>query len=160
MRSKKQRRGRPQEIPRNWVTGRAYNLAIQLKLIWPKLSEPLLEAETEEEVKAAFETYGSSYASNFVPERVSDVLALIRDRKLPKKKEAQIHFLADSLGGRPNLSLRRSRDWYCSICGANQFDRIRSVVVGLRRYCSSMTASIQSLGWSPSCARAWLVMWP
>jgi len=69
-----------------------------------------LAAKTEEEVKAAFAEHGSSYASNFVPERVSDVLLLIRHRKFPKKKDAQINFLADSLGGRPELSLRRSRD--------------------------------------------------
>jgi hypothetical protein len=110
MGSKKQRRGRPQEIPRNWVTGRAYNLAIQLQLIWPKLGAPLLAARTEEDVKAAFEAHGSSYASSFVPERVSDVLTLIRGRKFPKRNDAQIYFLADSLGGRPKLSLRRSRD--------------------------------------------------
>src|SRR5260370_41030340 len=35
---------------------------------------------------------------------------------------------------------------YCSICGANQFERIRSTVVGLRKYCSSMATSIQRLG--------------
>src|SRR6266403_158242 len=36
---------------------------------------------------------------------------------------------------------------YCSICGANQFERIRSRVVGLRKYCSSMTTSIQNCDW-------------
>src|SRR5437016_4975684 len=35
---------------------------------------------------------------------------------------------------------------YCSICGANQFERIRSTVVGLRKYCSNMATSIQRLG--------------
>lgn len=110
MSPKKHHRGRPQEIPRNWITGRAYDLRIQLQQVWSKLGGPLLAAKTEEEVKAAFEEYGSAYASNFVPERVPDVFILIRDPKFPKKKEAQINFLGDSLGGRPNLSLRRSRD--------------------------------------------------
>ena len=36
---------------------------------------------------------------------------------------------------------------YCSICGANQFERTRSTVVGLRKYCSSMTTSIQNFDW-------------
>ena len=75
-----------------------------------KLGGPLLAAKTEEEVKAAFEEYGSSYADNFVPGKVSDILSLMRDPKFPKRNETQINFLADSLGGRPNLSLRRSRD--------------------------------------------------
>ncbi len=35
----------------------------------------------------------------------------------------------------------------CSICGANQFERIRSTVVGLRKYCSSMITSIQNFDW-------------
>jgi len=61
-------------------------------------------------VKAAFEEHGKSYAHNFVPERVSDVFLLIRRRKFPKRKKAQINFLADLLGGRPDSSLRRSRD--------------------------------------------------
>ena len=47
--------------------------------------------------------------NNFVPERVSDIFALIRHQKFPKRNEARINFLADSLGGRPKLSLRRSR---------------------------------------------------
>jgi hypothetical protein len=63
-----------------------------------------LAAKTEEEVKAAFEEYGSSYADNFVPGKVSDILSLMRDPKFPKRNETQINFLADSLGGRPNLS--------------------------------------------------------
>lgn len=67
-------------------------------------------AQTVEEVKTAFETYGQPYAGDFVPERASDILALIRHPKFPKHSEARINFLADSLGGRPNLSLRTSRD--------------------------------------------------
>ena len=106
----KQHGGRPQTMPPSWVTGRAYNARIQLQQVWPKLSGPLLAAKTEEEVKSAFEEFAKPYASDFVPDRVSDVFALIRDPKFPKRKEAQITFLADSLGGRPSLSLRRSRD--------------------------------------------------
>jgi len=107
---KKPPRGRPQTIPLGWVTGRAYSARIQLQQVWPKLSGPLLAARTEEEVKSAFEEFAKPYAGDFVPNQVSDVFALIRDPKFPKRKEAQITFLADSLGGRPSLSFRRSRD--------------------------------------------------
>lgn len=110
MSSKKQKRGRPQEMPRNWVTGRAYNLQVQLQQVWSKLGGPLLAAKTEEEVKSAFEEFAKPYTGNFVPNQISDIFTLIKGKKFPKKQEAQINFLADSLGGRPNLSLRRSRD--------------------------------------------------
>lgn len=108
--SEKRPRGRPRKIPLNWVIGRAYNHRIQLKQAWPRLEAPLLSAQTVEEVKTAFENYGQPYASDFVPERASDILALMRDPKFPKRPEGRINFLADSLGGRPSLSLRTSRD--------------------------------------------------
>jgi len=107
---RRQLRSGMQEIPRNWVTGRAYDLHIQLQQEWSKLGGPLLAAKTEEEVKAAFEEFAKPYTGNFVPGRISDIFTLIKDKKFPKKQEAQINFLADSLGGRPNLSLRSSRD--------------------------------------------------
>jgi hypothetical protein len=56
------------------------------------------------------EEFAKPYTGNFVPERISDIFTLVKNEKFPKKKDAQINFLADSLGGRPNLSLRRSRD--------------------------------------------------
>ncbi len=108
--SEKRLKGRPRKIPLNWVIGRAYNHRIQLRQAWPRLEAPLLSAQTVEEVQTAFEKYGQPYANDFVPARTSDILALIRDPKFPKRPEARINFLADSLGGRPNLSLRTSRD--------------------------------------------------
>jgi len=45
-----------------------------------------------------------------VPALVGDILALIRDPKFPKRREQRINFLADSLGGRPDVALRTSRD--------------------------------------------------
>jgi len=108
--STKKSRGRPHKVPVNWVTGRAYNYGIQLQQAWPRLEAPLLAAKTVEEVRAAFESYGQPYANSFVPELAEDILVLTRHRRFPKRAEGQIHFLADSLGGRPNLSLRTSRD--------------------------------------------------
>lgn len=108
--SKKKVRGRPRKIPPSWVTGRAYNYGLQLGVIWSKLEAPLLSAQTAEEVTTAFENYGQPYASDFVPEQAADILVLIRNAKFPKHPEAQINFLADSLSGRPRLSLRTSRD--------------------------------------------------
>jgi hypothetical protein len=81
-----------------------------LAAVWAKLSGPLLEAETEEQVCAAFENGAQPYASELVPRLASDILGLIRDRRFPKRAKAQIGFLADSLGGRPNIEPRTSRD--------------------------------------------------
>jgi hypothetical protein len=108
--STKKPRGRPRKIALSWVTGRAYNYGIQLRQVWPQLEGSLLAAKTAGEVQAAFENNAPAYARNFVPELAEDILALIRHRKFPKRAEGRIHFLADSLGGRPNLSLRTSRD--------------------------------------------------
>jgi len=103
-------RGRRRKIQRSWVTGRAYNYWIQLSQVWQNLEGPLLAAKTTAEVTAAFENHAKQYAQGFVPGMTSDILALIRDRKFPKRPQPRINFLADSLGGRPNLSLRTSRD--------------------------------------------------
>jgi hypothetical protein len=128
--SAKRPRGRPAKIPASTVIGRANNYRYQLKQLWNQLEAPLLAAETLEEVKAAFEIQGQPYASSFVPSRASDILALIRDRHFPKDSDARINFLADSLGGRPNVTLRTSRD----ICGRERAkQRLKSPYKILRK---------------------------
>jgi hypothetical protein len=111
--SGKKGRGRPESIPRSWVTGRAYNYRFALAQVWPKLSGPLVAATTGQEIASAFENHAQPYVGEFVPRLVPDILVLIRDPKFPKTEEARIAFLADSLGGRPSISFRTSRD----ICG-------------------------------------------
>ncbi len=108
--SKKKGPGRPQNIPRSWVIGRADNSRLNLTQVWTELCDPLLAAQTVEEVTAAFENYGQAYAGDFVPRQVPDILALIRDPNFPKRPKARIGFLADSLAGRPNVEFRTSRD--------------------------------------------------
>lgn len=108
--SEKRRRGRPEKIPRSWIIGRAPNYRTSLEYVWPKLSGPLLAANTDEQVIEAFEQYAQPYANNFVPSFASDILALIHDPHFPKRAKAQIGFLADSLAGRPEITARRSRD--------------------------------------------------
>jgi hypothetical protein len=78
--------------------------------VWSKLQEPLMRAETEAAVIAAIEAYGQPYEHEFVPRFASDILSVIREPKFPKRSVPQTKFLADSLAGRPNVSLRTSRD--------------------------------------------------
>jgi hypothetical protein len=121
--SEKCGRGRPNKIEPSWVIGRAQNYRWMLAKVWTKLGEPLIGTATEEQVIAAFESHGLPYAQEFVPRFASDILALLRDEDFPKRSEAQIGFLADSLAGRPNISARSSRD----ICGdARASDRAKS----------------------------------
>lgn len=108
--SEKKTRGRPAKILASTVIGRADNCRYQLKQVWAQLEGPLVAAQTGDEVKAALETHAPGYASSYVPFQVSDILALIRDKKFPKDPEARINFLADSLGGRSTLTFRSSRD--------------------------------------------------
>jgi hypothetical protein len=103
-------RGRPQTIPRSWVIGHSDNHRNNLAQVWPKLHDPLLAAQTEEQVTAAFENHGQPYAGDFVPRLAPDILVLIRHASFPERPKAQIGFLADSLAGRPNLGFRTSRD--------------------------------------------------
>jgi hypothetical protein len=108
--SEKQSRGRPTKVERSTVTGRAGNYRVALGAVWPKLNVPLLRANDDAEVTTAFEQYGQPYANNFVPRFAAEILVLIRDPLFPKRANAQVRFLADSLAGRPEVSARRSRD--------------------------------------------------
>lgn len=111
--STKRPRGRPIKIEPGTVIGRADSCRYQLKQVWSQLEGPLVTAQTEDEVKAALETYAPVYARSYVPFQVADILALIHDKQFPKDSEARINFLADSLGGRSTLTFRSSRD----VCG-------------------------------------------
>jgi len=106
----KRSRGRPTQVARSTVTGRAENYRGALEALWLKLNEPLLAAKDDDGVTEAFEKYGQPYANNFAPRFSGEILALIRDPLFPKRARAQVSFLAESLAGRPEVSARRSRD--------------------------------------------------
>lgn len=106
----KRGRGRPQKIRPSEVSGRAENYRSTFRLIGPKLLAAVIAATTSEEVIIAFESHAEAYAREFVPRFAADILQIIHEPKFPKRPEAQINFLADSLAGRPNVEPRRSRD--------------------------------------------------
>jgi hypothetical protein len=121
--SEKRGRGRPQKIQRTWVTGRAKNYRQMLSQVWPELAGPLLAAETEEQIIAAFEKHGQPYAGEFVPRLATEILALIHASNFPMRPKARIGFLADSLGGMPTIAARTARD-ICAKHRANE--RVKS----------------------------------
>jgi len=120
--SKKPERGRPRKIQPSWVRGRADNYRYVFNQIWDRVGPHLLKSKTREDVLASFrETEIGGYALEFV--RMADVmLQIVRDPDFPRKRrEAQINFLADSLGGEGTVTPRSSRD----IC-ARERARIQS----------------------------------
>ena len=104
----KRPRGRPQTIPPAFVRGCADGNRIWLERNWDELKEPLLGAQTEQEVTNAFQNCGAGSENFFLLARV--ILSVLRDPKFPKLKKAQINYLADSIAGGYVVTPRRSRD--------------------------------------------------
>ena len=106
--SEKRGRGRPKKVNPSETEGRAHNYRVIFGQIWDVIGEPLLKAQTEQEVIEVVKKY-VSYLPEFEP-IAALVLKAIHDPEFPKTREVQINFLADSLAARGWVSLRRSRD--------------------------------------------------
>lgn len=106
--STKRGRGRPVKIGATTVRGRADNYRVWLERIWNELGVPLLAAQNDEDVVNTLKTAvpGNDELVPFA----SLILKVIKDRKFPKRRKAQIHFLADSIAGVGLVTPRRSRD--------------------------------------------------
>jgi hypothetical protein len=119
----KRGRGRPIHARHSEVIGRAENYRMIFQQVWPVLRGPLISGNEAAEVVEAFEKHAQAYAREFVPRLAEDILKVIHEVKFPKRPQAQINFLADSLAGRPNVEARTSRD----ICGKERAkDRAKS----------------------------------
>lgn len=106
--SAKRGRGRPPKIDPSWVRSSADNNRKWLEINWSKLGSLLLEARTEHEVTSAVQR-GDSGNDVFL-HLAPLILKALRDPKFPKRKRAQINFLADSIAGGVVVTPRRSRD--------------------------------------------------
>lgn len=106
--SPKRPRGRPIKVVASAVRGRADNLNGILHQVWDSLWPSLSAAQSEEDVINALKGV-REYEGDF-KNSVPLIFKLVKDSKLPKRKNAQIHFLADSLGGQGIVTPRRSRD--------------------------------------------------
>jgi hypothetical protein len=105
--------GLPEEMFRG---GEARWLGIQPERE-PELPRVLLVSAPYASKAADADTLGGLPASAFVlavvPGLASDIFALIKATGFPQRAKAQINHLAESLAGRPTVSLRTPRD----ICG-------------------------------------------
>jgi hypothetical protein len=100
--------GRPQTVVPSAIEGRADNYRGILDHVWDDLWSPLSTSETEEGVVAAIqsaipnETQFSGSAGL--------ILQVLKERHFPKRRQARINFLADSIAGLGKVTPRRSRD--------------------------------------------------
>lgn len=107
--SRKRGRGRPRRVNPEETWGRGDNYRRIFNVVWHGLWPSLSQAQTEQDVISAFEQNAPSYRE-FVPALASLVLKVIRDPKFPKRRQAQINYIADSLAAYGWVSPRRSRD--------------------------------------------------
>jgi hypothetical protein len=103
-------RGRPRRQPYSTVWGRAANYRTMLSEKWLGLGEPLIHCRNAEDVTKAFHEHGEPYAGEFVPRLASDIFELIKESGFPQRAKARIKYIAESIAGRPSVTLRRSRD--------------------------------------------------
>jgi hypothetical protein len=112
--STKRRRGRPVKVVASAVRGRADNYRVWLARLWKELGDPLLAAQSEQDVINAF-MVALPGNTEFHPYAVL-ILKVLKDQKFPRRQKARINFLADSIAGLGMVTPRRSRD----ICAAHR----------------------------------------
>jgi hypothetical protein len=106
----KRRRGRPAKVRPPEIRGRADNNRVIFNQVWKRLWPLLSKVQAEADVVKAFQEGANPYAQQFVPSWSNLVLEILHDRKFPKRRQAQINFLADSLAGLGRIAPRTSRD--------------------------------------------------
>lgn len=104
----KRGRGRPAKVRASEIRGRADNYRGILQNVWGQLWPALSEAQTEDDVIAALQD-ARPYDREFAP-WASLILAVLKEARFPRRQQARINFLADSLAGLGIVRPRRSRD--------------------------------------------------
>ena len=107
-------RGPHRKVAPMALLGRSTNYRGVFRNVWDRLGPPLLEAQAEDDVIKAFEI-GQPGGNEFLPYSAL-TFRVLKDPNFPKRRQAQINFLADSLAGLGLVSPRRSRD----ICAAER----------------------------------------
>lgn len=104
--------GRPSGIRRSEVVNRAEDFGLVLELCRHQIKwEKLRTAQSEQDLDEAFKDINPSYIESKFRPRYSLILEIVKEARLPKRDiNAQISFLADSIGGNGVISPRRSRN--------------------------------------------------
>lgn len=119
----KRGRGRP-GVRASEIRGRGDHYRWIFNEVWNRLWSLLSEAQIDEEVIQAFEEGASPYAQQFPPRLAPLILKVLREPKFPKRRQARIGFLADSLAGLGGISPRRSRD----ICERERKKKVHQII--------------------------------
>ena len=106
---KKMRRGRRARMRASEIRGRADNYRWIFDQVWERLWPLLSKAKSKEEVMETLEQGANPYHREFVP-FASLAFKILKERRFPRRRKAQINFLADSLAGLGLVTPRRSRD--------------------------------------------------
>ena len=115
------KRGRPTMVSATETRGRADNYRWILDRVWDRVWPALSTAQTAEDVISAFQE-ARPYEKEFMPDRASIILQVLRERWFPKRRKARVNFLADSIAGLEKVTPRRSRD----ICAKEREKAARS----------------------------------
>jgi hypothetical protein len=104
------RRGRPVLAKPEMVLGNSDTYALWFRQYWPKIGERLLAGESSAEIAELIRTETRGISANLEPV-IPLIFKVVRDRRWPQvRAQAQIQFLADSLGAQGIVSPRRSRE--------------------------------------------------
>ncbi len=104
------------------IRGRAENYRLIFSQIWDSVGEALLKAETAADAVKVIDTDGR-YTQEFTP--IAGLIPRItHDPKFPKRRAAQMNFLADSLAGRGWVSPRTSRN----ICERERKRKLHQII--------------------------------
>lgn len=122
--SKRKLKGRPRRIDPEIVVGSADAFRGWFRQFWPKIGSRLLAAKSSEAIERAIAEEAPSIRGGLSP-HAALILEVVHDRRFPRvRSEAQMEFLADSLGGQGFVTPRRSRE----ICVAER-TKVKHVIV-------------------------------
>jgi len=104
-------RGRRPRVVADLMRARSEHLRRCLDQVWSDLAPRLFAARNAADVKAAFDSEPIRLAPiGAMPSWYPMIPHILRERAFPKRRAAQVKFLADSLAGWGEISPRRSRD--------------------------------------------------
>ena len=105
----KRGRGHPAKVRPSEICGRAENYRMIFDQVWDRLWPHLSGAQSQAQVISALQDGAKPYDREFIP-WAELMLGVLKEKKFPKRREAQINFVADSLAGLGSVTARRSRD--------------------------------------------------
>ncbi len=147
-------RGRPPFLPAALVRSCADNYRILLERGWKDLGAPLVAAETEQEVANALRSVPLGYPHEL--SRLAPLMLKVRkDPRFPKRKKAQISFLADSIAGGGAVTPRRSRD----ICAEQRAADAKRHVILRYEYWIACSCGYKGCSENHSCKKCGAVLY-